>query len=118
VLANDTGTELSITQASPPANGSAVISGGAITYTPSAGFAGTDSFSYTIRDSFGQSASATVTVTVNPPGLNAVNDAASTAAGTPVTINVLANDTGTMPPARRQEVRSASTCWLTTPARD
>ncbi|HRD49840.1 MAG TPA: Ig-like domain-containing protein, partial [Candidatus Contendobacter sp.] len=95
VLANDTGTELSITQASPPAHGSAVISGGAITYTPSAGFAGTDSFSYTIRDSFGQSASATVTVTVNPPGLNAVNDAASTAAGTPVTINVLANDTGT-----------------------
>ncbi len=97
VLANDTGTELSITQASPPANGSAVISGGAITYTPSAGFAGTDSFSYTIRDSFGQSASATVTATVNPPGLNAVNDAASTAAGTS---------------------GQQSTCWLTTPARD
>jgi len=95
VLVNDTGTGLSITQASPPAHGSAVISGGAIIYTPNTDFNGTDSFSYTIRDSFGQSASATVTVTVNPPGLNAVNDAASTAAGTPVTINVLVNDTGT-----------------------
>ncbi|MBK8535620.1 MAG: choice-of-anchor D domain-containing protein [Candidatus Competibacteraceae bacterium] len=95
VLANDTGTGLSLNQVSRPSNGTAVISGNTVIYTPAASFAGSDSFSYTVTDSFGQSASATVTVTVNPPGLNAVNDTASTAAGTPVSINVLANDTGT-----------------------
>ncbi|MBK8755310.1 MAG: tandem-95 repeat protein [Candidatus Competibacteraceae bacterium] len=94
VLANDTGTGLSLNQVSRPSNGTAVISGNTVIYTPAASFAGSDSFSYTVTDSFGQSASATVTVTVNPPGLNAVNDTASTAAGTPVSINVLANDTG------------------------
>ncbi|MCC8998577.1 MAG: Ig-like domain-containing protein, partial [Candidatus Contendobacter sp.] len=95
VLANDTGTGLSITQVSTPSHGSASISGGAITYTPSAGFIGSDSFTYTMTDRFGQPASATVTVTVNPPGLSVADDTATTTAGTPVTINVLANDTGT-----------------------
>ena len=64
-------------------------------YTSKTGFAGTDNFSYTIRDSFGRTATATVTVTVTPPGLNAVDDAATTPARTSVTIPVLANDTGT-----------------------
>lgn len=42
---------------------------GDFTYTPPAGFEGTDSFSYTIEDSDGDSDSATVTVTVDPaPG--------------------------------------------------
>ena len=74
-----------------------MISGSAVVYTPAPGFASppTDSFTYTITDRFGQTASATVTITINPPGLNAANDTASTAAGTPVSISVLANDTGT-----------------------
>lgn len=45
--------------------GVAVNDGGtAITYTPNAGFYGVESFTYTIVDAFGDSASATVTVTV------------------------------------------------------
>jgi sugar lactone lactonase YvrE len=36
----------------------------AVTYTPAAGFSGTDTFSYTVQDSDGQSATATVAVTV------------------------------------------------------
>ena len=95
VLANDTGTQLTVAQVTTPANGSAVISGNAVTYTPNANFAGTDSFTYTIIDSVQQTDTATVTVTVTPPGLNAVDDTASTPSGTPVTVNVLANDTGT-----------------------
>ena len=95
VLANDGGTGLTVVTVSAPANGNAVISGNAVTYTPAAAFAGTDTFTYTIRDSFGQTDTATVTVTVNPPGLNAVDDTASTPAGMPVTINVLGNDGGT-----------------------
>jgi len=95
VLANDTGTALTVAQVTNPSNGGAVISGNSVIYTPNANFAGGDSFTYRITDSFGQTDTATVTVTVNPPGLNAVDDAATTAAGTPVTINVLANDAGT-----------------------
>ena len=95
VLANDTGTQLTVAQVTTPANGSAVINGNAVTYTPNVNFAGTDTFTYTIVDSFQQTDTATVTVTVTPPGLNAVDDTASTPSGTPVTVNVLANDTGT-----------------------
>ncbi|MCB1770253.1 MAG: autotransporter domain-containing protein, partial [Candidatus Competibacteraceae bacterium] len=78
-----------------PANGSAVMSGNAVIYTPDAGFAGTDTFTYTVADSFGQTASAVVTVRVTPPALDAVDDAATTPARTPIAISVLANDVGT-----------------------
>jgi hypothetical protein len=53
--------------ASTTQTGSVIMGGdGGFTYTPSSGFTGTDSFGYTITDSDGDSASATVTVTVNP----------------------------------------------------
>ena len=70
VLANDTdsdaGQTLSVTGTSGgPANGSlAVNANGTITYTPNLGFAGTDSFTYSISDGNGGTASATVTITV------------------------------------------------------
>jgi hypothetical protein len=71
------------------------ISGTNVVYTPALNFNGAGSFSYTISDGTGGSASATVSVTVT--AVNdapvAVNDAAATAAGTAVTINVVANDT-------------------------
>ncbi len=51
-------------------NGSLVINGTTIEYTPKQDFNGTDHFSYTIRDADGETSTATVTVTVNP-----VNDA-------------------------------------------
>jgi hypothetical protein len=84
-----------ITMVTDPPNGTAVINGdGTITYTPDAGFIGTDSFDYTITDPDGDTDTATVTVTVelgnSPP--NAVNDAASTSQSAPVKITVLAND--------------------------
>ena len=37
-----------------------------LSYTPPDGFTGTDSFTYTVRDDFGLTATATVSVTVNP----------------------------------------------------
>ena len=98
VLANDSdpdGNPLSVSAVTLPAHGAAVISGTSIVYSPEAGYAGPDSFGYTTSDGRGGSASATVTVTVtaqpNRPPV-AVNDAATTFAGQPVTVAVLAND--------------------------
>ena len=98
VLANDSdpdGNPLSISAVTPPAHGSAVISGTNIVYTPQAGYSGPDAFGYTIGDGRGGSATASVAVTVtaqpNRPPI-AVNDTATTVVGVPVTVNVLAND--------------------------
>jgi VCBS repeat-containing protein len=73
VLANDNdidvGDSLSVTAVAVPTNGTAVLSGTIILYTPAFNFFGTDVFSYTISD--GQlTDTAVVTVMVN-----AVNDA-------------------------------------------
>ena len=61
----DTLTLDSVSPAS--ANGGTVaLSGGIVTYTPPAGFLGSDSFSYTISDGNGGTASASVLVLVDP----------------------------------------------------
>ncbi|MGJ0490379.1 Ig-like domain-containing protein [Methylobacter sp.] len=68
VLGNDSdvdGDALTVTAATSPANGTAAIAGSSITYTPNAGFSGTDTFQYTISDGT-LTATASVTVTVNP----------------------------------------------------
>jgi subtilisin family serine protease len=70
VLANDVssdGSALTVTDATDPANGTATINGdNTITYMPDAGFTGSDSFTYTIQDGQGRTASALVTVTIAP----------------------------------------------------
>jgi hypothetical protein len=98
VLENDTspsGFLLTVTGAGTPSHGSTKIdAGGSITYTPQAGFFGSDSFDYSISDGHGGFASANVTVTVlQPGGVFALQaDSAVTAYATAVAINVLAND--------------------------
>ena len=96
VLNNDTGgtQPLSVSVVTSPAHGTATISGNAILYTPTVGYAGPDSFGYTVRDANGQTASTTVSITVTPNPLIAVTDSATTAADKAVSINVLNNDTG------------------------
>jgi hypothetical protein len=70
VLANDgeqNGDTLTIVQVGNPVHGTAIPgAGGAITYTPPAGWLGIDSFTYTITGGKGGTATATVTVTVIP----------------------------------------------------
>jgi len=67
--------------------------GNVLIYSPGFGFAGTDSFVYTIADSFGQTSSAIVTVTVGPNDPPEANpDAATTTQNSPVAIAVLSND--------------------------
>lgn len=93
VLANDSGTDLTIPEVTVPANGSARInSDRTVTYTPVAGHTGSDRFDYTIRDGSGRSATATVSVTVRNRLPVAGDDSAVTTIGTAVAIQVLAND--------------------------
>ena len=61
------GAPTSLAIGTPPANGTAIVSGTAITYQPNAGYAGPDSFTYTATNSGGTSAPATVSVTVQDP---------------------------------------------------
>src|SRR5262249_13995839 len=98
VLANDSAPSglapSTVAVASAPAHGSTSInpSTGAITYTPVAGFAGTDTFTYTVQNNAGNTLGpAHVTVVVNRPKAN--DDFIDTDAGNAVTIDVLANDT-------------------------
>ena len=73
VLNNDSdsdGGTLSVSAFDDPANGTVVDSGGGVlTYTPDAGFTGTDTFTYTVADGQGGDNTATVTVTVSAPAV-------------------------------------------------
>jgi len=96
VLANDVdvdGDPLTIVAAGSTTAGTVTSDGAAITFSPNGGFIGTAIFTYTVSD--GQlTATANVAVVVNnvndPPV--AVDDTAATNEDTPVTIDVLAND--------------------------
>ncbi len=69
VLSNDSdpdGDALNISNVGNAANGTVSNTNGTLTYTPKAGFSGSDSFNYSISDGKGGSATATVGVTVNP----------------------------------------------------
>ena len=73
-----------------PTNGTATVSAaGVVTYTPNANFTGTDSFTYTVTNPNGLSAVATVIMHIAP---GAVNDSASTPAGTAVIATAATND--------------------------
>ena len=100
VLANDTGTGLSVTGHTSPTHGAVAINpDGSYTYTPAAGYSGADSFTYTVTDAAAQTATATVHLTVSPPAAPvATDDNGTTAFETPLVVaapGVLANDTGT-----------------------
>lgn len=100
VRGNDTDPEdgsegLTVDSVTQPDNGAVTNDGDDVTYTPDAEFHGTDTFTYTIRDSEGETDQAVVTVTVY--GVNdspvAANDTESTDEDTAVTVDVLGNDT-------------------------
>jgi large repetitive protein len=80
--------------ASQPTHGTLVFnSDGTYTYTPAAGYAGTDTFTYRVTDPTGLSSTATETITVAAPALAAVDDAFTGVYGTPVSGNAANGDT-------------------------
>jgi|GEM_PF-2412344 len=99
VLGSATGTSLSIASVSTPSHGTAVIANAKVTYTPATGYSGADSFTYTVKDSSAQTASAAVNVTViaaSVPAAPVANDiSVSTAQNESVAVDVLGSATGT-----------------------
>jgi hypothetical protein len=96
VLANDTGTGITVTSNTSPAHGSVTQNAdGGFTYTPANGYAGPDSYTYTITDGFSRTSTATVHLMVElPPPPVANPSAGSTPFNTPLVLPVLVNDTG------------------------
>src|SRR3546814_19000883 len=62
-------------------NGTATASGTSITYTPAAGYAGSDSFTYTAANASGTSAPETVSVTIASAVPDAPTGATATSSG-------------------------------------
>lgn len=80
------GAPTAVAVAAAPAHGTAVATGTTITYQPVAGFAGSDSFTYTASNSGGSSAPASVTVTVSDPAITiSAGNGLSAAVGDPYT---------------------------------
>lgn len=106
VLKNDTdanGDPLRVIAVGNPGNGSVSFDGSVVTYSPNAGFAGSDSFAYTVGDGRGGTAVGIVRISVRqpivvppPPPENslpvALNDRTETAHATAVNIDVMSND--------------------------
>jgi hypothetical protein len=101
VLANDSDVEGGLDPASVivtvgPANGSISVDAitGEVTYTPSAGFSGSDGFTCRVCDTGGLCDTATVSVAVGDvnDAPTAADDAVATGEDVPVLIDVLAND--------------------------
>lgn len=100
ILANDSdpdGDVLSIAAVTQGSNGMVTINGDeTVNYMPNSGFSGTDSFSYTVHDGNGGSATAAVVVTVvaapSNQGPSAINDDVTIQEKSAITIDVIAND--------------------------
>lgn len=92
VLANDTGSSLTITAVGTPSHGTAAVNAGQIQYAPTNGYSGTDTFTYTVRDVLNVTRTATVYLRVIAAP-TATNDVAWTDTATTLDVDVLANDT-------------------------
>ncbi|SDA92623.1 putative Ig domain-containing protein [Mesorhizobium qingshengii] len=73
------GTPTSVAVGTAATHGTATASGTTISYTPTAGYAGPDSFTYTATNTAGTSAPATVTITISDPTIVVAASGALTA---------------------------------------
>jgi large repetitive protein len=120
------GDPVTVTSYTQAAHGTVTLNAaGQVVYTPDENYSGTDSFTVTVSDisgaphvhgllglftNAGHTGTATVSVTVTAVdhGPTAVADTATTAEDTPVTVNVLANDTDSDTPRASLSVALAT----------
>jgi large repetitive protein len=101
VLNNDLPSGATVYTITQPSHGTSQIRNNnrKVRYTPTAGYTGEDQFTYTVKIGSGQNMEVSESATVyiyrgEFPQFAAVNDSVETDVETPVTINVLGNDTG------------------------
>ena len=97
LTANISGVSTSITVMSAT-NGTTMVSGNSVTFTPTAGFTGTGSFTYRANGPGGSSATSgpiNITVLPAPPTVTAAPGPFSTAFNTPINIDLTGRVTGT-----------------------
>ncbi|MCD9087349.1 Ig-like domain-containing protein [Stenotrophomonas sp. SY1] len=87
----------SLAVSTQPAHGATTVSGTTITYTPAAGYSGTDSFDYTATNAGGTSAPATVSLTVTPQAPVAGGKSATVAFNVATPIDLASVITGGAP---------------------
>ncbi|MCX8477783.1 MAG: putative Ig domain-containing protein, partial [Sphingomonas sp.] len=90
------GPPASVAVTTAPSHGTAIAAGTSITYTPTPGYSGTDSFQYNATNATGTSAQATVSITVAPPTIALSAIPATVQAGTPYSTSITAT-LGTAP---------------------
>lgn len=99
ILDNDHGSlqPSSVIITSQPANGTTAWNEATeqAIYTPKPGCSGVDTFTYRVFDGYGQQLNQMVTINVTP---KAQDDSSRTLAGSPITIDELANDLGNLNP--------------------
>ena len=115
LTANDTPTTMTVQSVTTPSHGTAVLNGdGTVTYTPTAGYVGPDSFSYTAITAGGKTATALVSMTV---AALAVDDSATGSPGTATRITPFTNDTpsagATFDPATLRIFDPVGAAWVT-----
>jgi len=88
------GDAISVTAITQPANGTATLNADqTVTYTPNTSFVGGDSFTYTLTDARGATATGLIVAVVAPnQSPVAVNDNITAVASTPVTFDPRSND--------------------------
>lgn len=77
------GAATSVAIATAPAHGTATVAGTTISYTPTAGYAGSDSFAYIATNGGGGSAPAIVTITVSNPTITVSSTSLNAQVGHP-----------------------------------
>ncbi len=70
------GDALTLQVATPPVNGSLSGNAPSLTYTPDAGFSGTDSFTFTADDGLAESPAATIVIAVSPADGSEISNSA------------------------------------------
>jgi hypothetical protein len=100
VVANDTappgGGALTLQSVTPPAHGRAAVADNRVAYTPAPDYHGPDTFTYTVADAGGATATGTVHVDLAPVDdrPEAIADTVAIADGGQMAIDVVANDRG------------------------